>query len=274
LYYLKEFQKLQTPPKNLLDTNIAPDYFKLKQMFQVVNLSRNQEVLEKVLQNDYIDTELVTIFNFERGFTQTDFVNFLAYLGNLTIDCTTKSNMVRFKIPNRVIQQLYWAYYADYLETKAELENREYEIRYAVHEMAEYSKYEPFFNLVQDLLQRLSNRDYQKFNEKYVKLAILAYLSISSIYDIRSEREVVGGGYVDIQLFRKSSNPNEHHEYVIELKYLKKEQEEQLNEVKEEAKKQLLNYYNQDTMLQSKPYLHLLAVVCVKDTLHVEEIKL
>ncbi|MDW8347471.1 MAG: AAA family ATPase [Bacteroidia bacterium] len=274
LYYLKEFQKLQTPPKNLLDTNIAPDYFKLKQMFQVVNLSRNQEVLEKVLQNDYIDTELVTIFNFERGFTQTDFVNFLAYLGNLTIDCTTKSNMVRFKIPNRVIQQLYWAYYADYLETKAELENREYEIRYAVHEMAEYSKYEPFFNLVQDLLQRLSNRDYQKFNEKYVKLAILAYLSISSIYDIRSEREIAGGGYVDIQLFRKSSNPNEHHEYVIELKYLKKEQEEQLNEVKEEAKKQLLNYYNQDKGLQSKRYLHLLAVVCVKDILHVEEVKL
>ncbi|MCS7077181.1 MAG: PD-(D/E)XK nuclease domain-containing protein, partial [Bacteroidia bacterium] len=258
-----------------LDDNIAPDYGKLRQMFQVVNLNKNQEVLEKVLQNNYIDTELVTIFNFERGFTQTDFVNFLAYLGNLTIEKGLLGNTVRFKIPNKVTQILYWQYYAEVLQSRAELKQDEivYQVQDIILQMALYGHYEAFLNIVEQLLKRLSNRDYQRFSERYVKLAFLAYISQSSIFDIKSEQEVEGGGYPDLMFLRKRPE-SEHHEYVIELKYLKKEQEEQLNEVKEEAKTQLLNYYQRDKMLQSKAYLHLLAVVCVKDTLHVEEIKL
>ncbi|MDW8345757.1 MAG: PD-(D/E)XK nuclease domain-containing protein [Bacteroidia bacterium] len=105
-----------------------------------------------------------------------------------------------------------------------------------------------------------------------MKLVFLAYISQSSIFDIRSEGEVVGGGYADLMFLRKRAE-NEHHEYVIELKYLKKEEESRLDEVREEAKRQLLRYYQQDEVLQCKPYLHLLAVVCVKDVLYIEEVK-
>ena len=111
-----------------------------------------------------------------------------------------------------------------------------------------------------------------KFNEKYVKLAVLAYISQVNIFDIRSEAELKGGGYPDIMLFRRSNNPYQHHEYILELKYLKKEQEHELEKTRQEAKEQVLSYYIQDKILQSKPMLHLLTVVCIKDRLHVDEI--
>ncbi len=274
LYYLKEFKDTQQAPERLLDINIAPDYGKLKQMFSVLDAHKHDEVLTEILQKGYIDTELVNIFNFDRGFSQTDFINFLAYLGNLTIEGTTVSGLTRFKIPNRVIEILYWQYYGEVLETHAQMSvSQTDEIPRAVQKMAENADYKPFFELTENLLKELSNRDFiGKFNEKYVKLAILAYISQVSIFDIRSESELKGGGYPDIMLFKKSVNPYQHHEYVIELKYLKKEQENELEKTKQEAKKQILSYYHQDKTLQSKPMLHLLVIVAVKDVLYIEEV--
>ncbi|MCS7078377.1 MAG: PD-(D/E)XK nuclease domain-containing protein, partial [Bacteroidia bacterium] len=167
----------------------------------------------------------------------------------------------------------YWKYYADTLNQIPELQAQSEAIDQAVIKMAKQGDYQDFFDLLGKVLQTLSNRDFSKFNEKYVKIVMIAYLVLSNIFDVRSEIEVFGGGYPDVMLLKKPQRPKEHHEYVIELKYLKKEQEQELNQVKEKARVQILNYYNQDKVLQSKPYLHLLTVVCIKDTLYVEEIK-
>jgi hypothetical protein len=58
----------------------------------------------------------------------------------------------------------------------------------------------------------------------------------------------------------------------MEIKYLKKEQEHLLAETLSQAKKQLWQYFEQDEILQSKPMLHLLAVVVVKDEIYFEEL--
>jgi hypothetical protein len=55
------------------------------------------------------------------------------------------------------------------------------------------------------------------------------------------------------------------------MKYLKKEQENLLTETMQEAKEQILSYYQKDTLLQSKKKLNLLAVVVVKDRVFVEK---
>jgi hypothetical protein len=242
-------------------------------MFQVVDIHRNEQVLEEVLQNGYVAAPLVEQFNFERGFTKSDFVNFLAYLGNLTIQSIDITGEILFKIPNKVIEYLYWQYYGDYLERTAHLEEKGIDVQDTIRKMAKYGNYMFFFELVQKLLKALSNRDFNKFNEKYVKLAMIAYLSQSDIFDIKSEPELQGGGYPDLLLFKKSNNPYDHHEFIIELKYLKKEQADDLERVKQEAKDQVLNYYQQEKRLQSKPYLHLLAVVVIKDEVFVEEVE-
>ncbi|GIV43149.1 MAG: hypothetical protein KatS3mg035_0272 [Bacteroidia bacterium] len=86
LYYLDHFKDYQKAPRTLLDVNIAPDYGKLKQMFEVVNFQENKGVLQTVLEQGYIIAPLITQFSFSRTFGSNELVNFLAYMGNLTMD--------------------------------------------------------------------------------------------------------------------------------------------------------------------------------------------
>ncbi|MCS6904885.1 MAG: hypothetical protein NZ576_05820, partial [Bacteroidia bacterium] len=64
----------------------------------------------------------------------------------------------------------------------------------------------------------------------------------------------------------------EHHQFALEVKYLRKEQEGFLAEVMERAKGQILGYYRQDSFLQNKRLLHLLVVVVVNDKVYWEEV--
>jgi hypothetical protein len=270
LYFLDHFKKREEYPRQMLDPNIAPDYGKLKEMFKVANLQSNLQVLEEVLEKGSVESEQIYQFHFEKEFGKKEFVNFLFYLGNLTIKESDLTGAVIFKIPNKVIEVLYWQYYAEVLQTWANLPREEDWVFPAVREMALTGKYEKFFALIEKLLQNLSNRDYIRFDEKHVKMAMIAYFSQSNIFWVQSEREVAGGGYVDIELFIRPNNPNTHHQFAIELKYLKKEQETLLAETMQEAKEQILSYYRNDTLLQSKKMLNLLAVVVVKDRVFVE----
>lgn len=70
--------------------------------------------------------------------------------------------------------------------------------------MARTGEYEAFFNLISQVLQVLSNRDFIQFNEKQIKMGIIANLMLSNIFEAKS-------GYPDRFLFKKSSNPYQHH---------------------------------------------------------------
>jgi hypothetical protein len=257
----------------MLDMNIAPDYGKLKQMFEVVNIHENKEVLQEVLEKGCVTAPLISQFSFTKDFGKAELVNFLAYMGNLTIEELDITGRINFKIPNRVIEELYWQYYAEVLSEYGNIKGKSSRIDKAIEEMARSGSYEPFFGLIEEVLQSLSNRDFIQFSEKQVKMVMIAYLMLANIFYVISEQETQGGGYPDLFLFKKPSNPHEHHQFVIELKYLKQEESDKLAEKQEEARTQLLQYYQQDTALQSRKNLHLLTLVAIKDKLFVESIQ-
>jgi hypothetical protein len=257
----------------MLDPNIMPDYGKLKQMFEVVNVRKNQEVLQEVLENGNITSELIYQFNLERGFGKKEFISFLYYLGNLTIQESSQMGLSRFRIPNQVIAELYWQYYATVLQSYAGIETEEYDLQKVVHDMATDGKYEPFFEMIEELLEGLSNRDFIQFSEKYIKMAIIAYMQLANLFEVRSEREVKNLGYIDLELLKSMQNPFQHIEYAMEIKYLKKANKAQLAQVQQEAKEQLLSYYKNDPELQKKPQLILLTVVVVKSKVHVQKVE-
>ena len=273
LYGLDEFKSEQRLPARMLDPNIMPDYGKLKQMFEVVNVRKNQEVLQEVLENGNITSELVYQFNLERGFGKKEFISFLYYLGNLTIQESSQMGLSRFRIPNQVIAELYWQYYATVLQSYAGIETEEYDLQKVVHDMATDGKYEPFFEMIEELLEGLSNRDFIQFSEKYIKMAIIAYMQLANLFEVRSEREVKNLGYIDLELLKSMQNPFQHIEYAMEIKYLKKANKAQLAQVQQEAKEQLLSYYKNDPELQKKPQLILLTVVVVKSKVHVQKVE-
>jgi len=273
LYALRHFQNYeQTLPLRMLDPNIMPDYGKLKQMFEVVNVKKNQEVLQEVLETNYINAELIYQFNMERDFGKKELVNFLYYLGNLTIQEANLMGEVKFKIPNQVIAELYWQYYADYIQKHYQIPHDADIVTEYVREMGLEGKYERFFKLIQEALEHLSNRDFIYFDEKHIKMLLMAYFYQSNLFYIKSEREVKNVGYIDLELHKKPQNPFQHKEYAMEIKYLKKANKTQLVQVEEQAKQQLLTYYQNDLELQSKPDLVLLTVMIVKSKVYVQKL--
>jgi hypothetical protein len=273
LYFLDEFKNEQRMPLRMLDPNIMPDYGKLKQMFEVVNVKKNQEVLQEVLEKGFVTSELIYQFNLEMGFGKKEFVNFLYYLGNLTLSKSSALGLAEFKIPNQVIAELYWQYYATVLAARAGIETEPYELQKIVHDMATDGIYEPFFEIIEQVLEGLSNRDYIQFTEKHVKMVITAYMQLANLFYVISEREVKNVGYIDLELHKKPQNRSQHIEYAMEIKYVKKANKTLLNEIQQQARTQLLNYYHNDPVLQSKPQLILLTVVIVKSKVHVQKVE-
>jgi len=274
LYALRHFQNYdQTLPMRMLDPNIMPDYGKLKQMFEVVNVRKNKEVLQEILENGFITAELIYQFNMERDFGKKEFINFLYYLGNLTLSKGADMGLVDFKIPNQVIAELYWQYYATVLQEYAGVETETYELQKIVYKMATEGKYQPFFALIEQVLEGLSNRDFIQFNEKYVKMVIIAYMELANLFYVQSEREVKNAGYIDLELHKKPQNRGSHIEYAMEIKYVKKANKTLLAQIQQQAREQLRKYYLNDSVLQNKPQLMLLTVVVVKSKVHVQRIE-
>ncbi len=272
LFFLEKFKNTQQYPRLMLDPNIMPDYGKLKKMFEMANWQDNLEVLETILKENRIESSLIYQFNFEKGFRRTEFINFLYYLGNLTIEGVNEFDSPVFKIPNLVIGELYWEYYANVLQERAELYYEEDKVRPAIFSLARGNE-KPFFELVERNLEILSNRDFQRFDEKYVKLLIISYAMQGNVFFIRSEREVAGNlGYVDIEFLIKPNNQKTHTQYVLEVKYLKKEEEHLLETTQAAAEKQLRNYLENDNILQNLTTLKAFTIVVVKAKVYMKGI--
>jgi len=272
LYFLDNFQKEQSYPPKMLDPNIMPDYGKLSKLLGVADYQKNITVLKDVLENTYVASELIYQFNFEKHFDRTAFINLLYYLGNLTLGAQDENTgFPKFVIPNYVIGQLFWQNYALVLQEQANLEYSTDQIKDALIPAAN-GDISQFFELIEQVLQGLSNRDFQRFEEKYVKVMIMAYLFHAPFYYIRSEREIKNDGYLDLEVLRhpdKHSNPMQ---YAMEIKYLKQADENQLQSTMLAAKSQLKSYLEKDAILQSLQRLKAVAVVVVKDKVYWEEV--
>jgi hypothetical protein len=273
LYFLKFFARKNQYPDRMLDENIAPDYGKLKMIFERLNWTENTEILETVLREGNITAQIIRVFDFEhRKLGYDEFVSFLFYLGNLTIEGENQLGTPILKIPNRVIEELYWQYYADILQSYNNLPPYTEKIRTACEKMA-LGDEKPFFDLIQKTLTQLSNRDFQKFDEKYIKMFVIAYAMLAEIFFVQTERETSAGGYIDLEFGIQPKNLHRpHFQYVFEFKYLKKEEEGKLKDKQEEAEIQLRKYLETDEILKNTNKLRAFTLVAVKDVLFLTEI--
>ena len=146
---------------------------------------------------------------------------------------------------------------------------REESVLKAISEMAKKGNIKPFFNIIQGILEQLSNRDYINFDEKYIKLLIIATSFMADGYYIKSEREVQHG-YVDILFLERPPN-QVNYQYIFELKYLKKGEEHQLSKVQKEASVQVRDYVQNEPSLRDLSNLKAVVLVVVKDKIHIFE---
>ena len=271
LYFVKQFALEQKYPAQMLDPNIMPDYQKIKKLFRVVDMEEKYEVLRAILEQGEISTRLIYQFTFEQPFDKMSFTNLLYYLGNLTLKGKSEYGIPIFIIPNYVIKDIFWQFYANLLQETAGLYSDSSKVKDAILSTAA-GDIGPFLLLVQKLLEVFSNRDFQRFDEKYVKGIIMAYAFQAEFYVIRSEREITNDGYLDIEFLQHPALPGIPHQYAIELKYLKQANENQLQSTMLAAKSQLKSYLEKDAILKSLQRLKAVAIVVMKDKVYWEEV--
>lgn len=227
LYYLKHYQDFGDGPKDLIDKNIASDYGKLGYMFELKDKNKNMKVLDKILQGEEITTVITSQFSMEKDFEEDDFKSLLFYLGMLTIKREDLGDVV-LTVPNNVIRELYFDYFGKKLKEDIEYELNTTDIRNSIKSIAQKADNFKLIQIVEKTLNKLSNRDYIKFDEKYIKLIFLTYCFLSKIYLVKSEYEVEKG-YIDIALL-KQVNIDPAYFAIFELKYISKREYEEKGE--------------------------------------------
>ena len=267
LYFLSDYIGLGRIPTKLMDVNIASDYSKLGKMLDLCVGDKKEEIIQKSIVGEGIVGNIVDKFNPAVEFTEKDMVSMLYYLGYLTIKDTRLETPV-LGIPNKVMKQIYSDYFLNIVRKQLELPNRD-NYEEMTNEMAFEGKIDKIIELLQMYLQGLSNRDYQRFDEKYVKLIFYCITMNLSFYRVKSEMEVQRK-YPDVLLLPKRDG-DKYFATMIEFKYLKKGEEGKLAEKQEEARKQIMEY-SQFEEIATIPKLRKYTIVAVNDAIYVEEI--
>ena len=238
LYFLNSYVRLNRIPEQLIDVNIASDYSKLGKMLDLCKGEEREKVIEKTVSGEGIISEITAKFNPAMEFTEKDLVSMLYYLGYLTIE-GEEVGYPKLNIPNKVMKEIYSEYFLKILKDEISVDIIENYSEMA-REIALEGKIDKIVELLQKYLENLSNRDYIKFDEKYVKLIFYCIAMNLKIFRLKSEMEVERK-YPDILLMPKDRNKG-YKAVMIEFKYLKKENADKLKEKEEEAINQLKEY--------------------------------
>ena len=268
LYFLNRYLEQRKVPHQLIDVNIASDYSKLGSMLDLCKGEEREKIIEKTVSGEGIIGEITAKFNPAIEFTEKDLVSMLFYLGYLTIG-GQEFEMTELKIPNKVMKEIYTEYFMKILSNNTNMQITDSEYVEILREIAIEGKIEKLVGLAQKYLENLSNRDYVKFDEKYVKLIFYCISMNFKVYRLKSEMEVQRK-YPDILLIQKDRSKN-YKAVMIEFKYLKKEEESKLQEKQEEARKQIEEYAEMEE-IKEIPNMNKYTIVAVNDKLYVEKI--
>ena len=268
LYFLKDYIRLGRIPERLVDMNIASDYSKIGKMLDLCKGDNRTEIIEKTVSGEGILTEIVEKFNPAMEFAERELVSMLYYLGYLTI-AEEKLGKAELKIPNKVMEEIYSEYFMKILNEEAQMEIKEDEYNEILKEIALEGRIDKIVEMLQKYLKNLSNRDYQKFDEKYVKLIFYCIAMNLKIYTVKSELEVERE-YPDIVLIPRDRSKG-YQAIMIEFKYLKKSEENKVGEKQKEARDQIERYSHTEEM-KNIDKMNKYTIVVVNDKVHVEKV--
>ena len=192
----------------------------------------------------------------------------LFYLGYLTI-VGEEFEKPELSIPNRVMKEIYSDYFLKILSKDTELTVSESDYNEMLREIALEGRIDKIVKMLGKYLKNLSNRDYVKFDEKYIKLIFFCIAMNLKIFRLKSEMEVQRK-YPDILLIPKDQSKG-YKGVMIEFKYLKKDEKDKLKEKQEEARKQIEEYGEFEEIKDLKNIVKY-TVVAVNDEIYVEKI--
>lgn len=274
LYYLGNQVRLGNAPESMLNPNARTDYQKMKNLIQLDRLEKGRKsVIYEIAQTGGITGQLVGYFPASEMVKRENFVSLLYYYGMLTI-AGVEGNRLRLNIPNNNVREQYYRYLLEEYDRIRPADHTA--IDNAFDGVVLRGEWQPLLRLIADEYRQTSSVRSLIEGERNIQGFFTAYLSLCSYYLTAPEVEL-NHGYCDFFLMPDVLRyPMVAHSYIIELKYLKKDDTEATAAALwQDAEKQLRRYVDDEKvrLLVGNTRLHLIAVMFRGDELvRLEEI--
>jgi len=242
LYYIDKLKLNGRAPKEMVDINVRTDYKKLKYLVHTNNkLNGNFNVLKTLFTQNYILVDKIkdsfSVFELTKS---ENFISLLYYLGLVTIDDYSLFK-IKLKIPNQTINQIMAEFVNAMLEETNTLTIDLREFSDLMIKLAIDNSLEVFYYLADKLKENTSIRDLVS-QESDIKMFFMTYFSLATrLYSPISEIEL-NQGYADIFLIKSPNISEEIPNILIEFKFMKKNDNSDLEKIKQQAKKQIEQY--------------------------------
>ncbi len=241
LYFANYYGQYKEYPEEMLDINIASDYSKVRKIFRIGGFENDKlQTLERLIKGEKVLLRFTSQFSFEKsGFPTEDMLSLLFYMGFLTIN-KKWGDKYELMMPNKVIRDLYFDYFLQVMEEKAQTNRDLYELGNALDELIWENNPKPICDVLEVALKNLTKRDFQNMDEKHVQAMFYSYLNLSKMYETKSEYESEKQHF-DI-LMLETPIAEAKYEFIFEFKYEKRAGEKRVKTVLADAKAQMLGY--------------------------------
>ena len=259
LYYIAESQGRAGPPEELIDDNVRVDYGKLRHLLTVGGrLNGNFHLLREAMTDGRAECRVRRSFPQRELDERDNFLSLLHYFGLLSIrpNAPDYAGEPELVVPNQTAHHLLHAFLRDAYRDVGAFSVYLNDLERLMRRMAQHGEWRPALDYLADAIQaQTSVRDYLR-EEKMVQGFLAAYLGATDHFLFSTEREF-GKGYVDFCLEPfVARHPRSRHGYLIELKYVKREDDAtKLDAALAEAKAQLERYLADDYLQKQGPHI-------------------
>lgn len=269
MYFAEAYSEHKKYPEEMLDINIASDYAKIRKIFRIGGFENEKlGVLERLIRGERVLVALTSQFSFEKaGFPTEDLLSLLFYMGFLTMK-KKWGDKYELVMPNKVIRDIYFDYFLQVMEERAQTNRDLYELGNALDELIWENNPKPIVDVLEVALKNLTKRDFQNMDEKHVQAMFYSYLNLSKMYEVKSEYESEKKHF-DI-LMLETPLAEAKYEFIFEFKYEKKAGDIRLDTIAKAAKTQMQGYLAKEELL-NHPKMKAYILVVVGDSVAVCE---
>ena len=265
LYFLNNYLLKKRAPSDMLDRNIRTDYSKLRHFIRIDKMQEEgRSVITRLIDTGEVNGNVIKdSFPAENLADPGNFVSLLYYFGLLTYDRREYGETI-MKVPNLAVREQIYGYLVEAMKERDSIVFPFMELSDRMRRMAYFGEWEAALGFFADQVDKKAVLRDAIYQESTIKTLMLAYMGLTDYFIIWPEFEA-GRGFSDLYLMPNLANyPDMQYSYLIELKFLKRDDTTTKAEsLMQEAETQLHKYASDEKVKSStgNTRLRLLAAV-------------
>ena len=265
LYFLNNYLLKKRAPSDMLDRNIRTDYSKLRHFIRIDKMQEEgRSVITRLIDTGEVNGNVIKdSFPAENLADPGNFVSLLYYFGLLTYDRIEYGETI-MKVPNLAVREQIYGYLVEAMKERDSIVFPFMELSDRMRRMAYFGEWEAALGFFADQVDKKAVLRDAIYQESTIKTLMLAYMGLTDYFIIWPEFEA-GRGFSDLYLMPNLANyPDMQYSYLIELKFLKRDDTTtKVESLMQEAEAQLHKYASDERVKSStgNTRLRLLAAV-------------